>query len=170
MPFSVNIESGLVRAYLVSFLEMAFSQGSAITSLISTNKIQVVPVSLAKDGFMLNTILSILDDKEVYSLDYVNNNPTLPHESFRDTFVMKEQIMGMMALDNKATLIIGNDFMGPTSSGGSTLQCQVKQMQELQQCLNCLRENMDAIVKEECYTTVGEKCNSMQEICSTCRE
>ena len=79
---------------------MAFSQGSAITSLISTNKIQVVPVSLAKDGFMLNTILSILDEKEVCSLDYVNNNPTLPHESFRDTFVMKEQIMGMMALDN----------------------------------------------------------------------
>ena len=79
---------------------MAFSQGSAITSLISTNKIQVVPVSLAKDGFMLNTILSILDEKEVYSLDYVNNNPTLPNESFRDTFVMKEQTMGMMALDN----------------------------------------------------------------------
>ena len=118
---------------------------------------------------MLNTILSVLDEKEVCSLDYVNN-PTLPHESFRDTFVMKEQITGMMALDNKAALIIGNDFVGPTSSGGSTLQCQVKQMQELQQCLNCLRENMDAIVKEECYTTVGEKCNSMQEICSTCRE
>ena len=149
---------------------MAFSQGSAITSLISTNKIQVVPVSSAKDGFMLNTILSILHEKEVYSLDYVNNNPTLPHESFRDTFVMKEQITGMMALDNKAALIIGNDFVGPTSSGGSTLQCQVKQFQELQQCLNCLRENMDAIVKEECYTTVGEKCNSMQEICSTCKE
>lgn len=167
MPFSVNIESGLVRAYLVSFLEMAFSQGSAITSLISTNKIQVVPVSLAKDSFTLNTILSILGEKEVYSLDYVKNNPTLPDESFRDKFVMKEQIMGMMALDNKAALIIGNDFMGSTSYGDSTLQCQVKQIQELQQCLNCLYKNMDVIVKEECYTTACEKCNLMQEICST---
>ena len=121
MPFSVNIESGLVRAYLVSFLEMAFSQGSAITSLISTNKIQVVPVSLEKDGFTPNAILSILGEKEVYSLDYAKNNPTLPHESLREKFAMKEQTMGMMALDNKVAIIIGNDFVGPTSSGDSTL-------------------------------------------------
>lgn len=46
-------ESGLVQAYVISFLEMVFSSGSTIMPLLSNNKIQVVPVSLAKDGFTL---------------------------------------------------------------------------------------------------------------------
>lgn len=77
-------ESGLVRAYVISFLEMVFSSGSTIMPLLSNNKIQVVPVSLAKDGFTLKpgfqvdqNTMTILGGKDVYTLDYVKENPTL---------------------------------------------------------------------------------------------
>ena len=53
-------ESGLVRAYVISFLEMVFSSGSTIMPLLSNNKIQVVPVSLAKDGFTLNQVFKLI--------------------------------------------------------------------------------------------------------------
>lgn len=177
IPTKNNQESGLAQAYLVSFLEMAFSPGSTITPLLSKSKIQVVPVSLAKDGFTLKpgfkvdqNTMSILGGKQVYSADYVKNNPPLLHESFKDKFVKEVQIMGITTLDNKAALIIGNDFTGLSGDGDSTLQCHVKRIQELQQRLNCLRENPDAIVKEECHTTVCGECFSMADVCSTCRQ
>ena len=123
-------ESGLVRAYVISFLEMVFSSGSTIMPLLSNNKIQVVPVSLAKDGFILKpgfqvdqNTMTILGGKDVYTLDYVKENPTLPHESFKDKFVTEAQIMGITSLDNKSALIIGNDFMGSTGDGDSTMNC-----------------------------------------------
>ncbi|KAL9957638.1 hypothetical protein ACROYT_G034559 [Oculina patagonica] len=154
-------ESGLVRAYVISFLEMVFSSGSTIMPLLSNNKIQVVPVSLAKDGFTLKpgfqvdqNTMTILGGKDVYTLDYVKENPTLPHESFKDKFVTEAQIMGITSLDNKSALIIVNDFTGSTGDGESTMNCHAKRIQELQQCLSCLREFQDAIVKEECHTTV----------------
>ena len=143
---------------------------------MSNSQIQVVPFSLAKNGFTLKpgfqvdrNTMSILGGKEVYSVDYVKNNPSLPHESFKDKFVTEVQIMGITTLDNKAAFI-GNDFTGPNGDGDSTLQCLVKRIQELQQCLNCLRENADAIFKEECHTTVCGECFSMEDVCSTCRE
>ena len=123
-------ESGLVRAYVISFLEMVFSSGSTIMPLLSNNKIQVVPVSLAKDGFTLKpgfqvdqNTMTILGGKDVYTLDYVKENPTLPHESFKDKFVTEAQIMGITSLDNKSALIIGNDFTGSTGDGDSTMNC-----------------------------------------------
>lgn len=170
-------ESGLVRAYVISFLEMVFSSGSTIMPLLSNNKIQVVPVSLAKDGFTLKpgfqvdqNTMTILGGKDVYTLDYVKENPTLPHESFKDKFVTEAQIMGITSLDNKSALIIGNDFTGSTGDGDSTMNCHAKRIQELQQCLSCLREFHDAIVKEECHTTVCEECFSAENVCDTCRE
>lgn len=78
--------------------------------------------------------------------------------------------MSITTLDNKAALIIGNDFTGPNGDGDSTLRCHVKRIQVLQQCLNCLRENQDAIVNEECHTTVCGECFSIEDVFSTCRE
>lgn len=92
----------------------------------------MVPVSLAKDSFTLKpgfqvdrNTMSILGGKEVYSVDSTENNPTLPHESFKDKFVTEVQIMGITTLDKKAALIIGSDFTGPTGDDDSTLQCHL---------------------------------------------
>lgn len=121
-------ENGLIRAY-ISFLEMVFSPGSTITPLLSS-KIHVVPVSLAKDGLALKpgfqvdrNAMAIVGGKEMYSLEYVKNNPTSPHEYFKIKFVTEVQIMGITTLDNKCALIISNDFQGSTGDGNSTLQC-----------------------------------------------
>lgn len=67
--------------------------------------------------------MTILEGKDVYTLDYVKENPTLPHESFKDKFVTEAQIMGITSLDNKSALIIGNDFTGSTGDGDSTMNC-----------------------------------------------
>ena len=52
----------------------------------------------------------------------------------------------------------------------SCVVMHVKRIQELRQCLNCLRENPDAIVNEECHTTVCGECFSIEDVCSTCRD
>ena len=170
-------ENGFIRAYMISFLEMVFSPGSPIMPLLSSNKIHVVPVSLAKDGFALKpgfqvdrNAMAIVGGKEMYSLQYVKNNPTLPYENFKDKFVTEVQIMGITTLDNKCALIIGNDFTGSTGDGNSTLQCHLERLRELQHCLNCLKESSDAVVKNECDTTVCEECFSTESVCSRCRE
>ena len=128
--------------------------------LLSNNKIQVVPVSLPKDGFALKPGFH----------DYIKENPTLPQQSFKDKFVTKAQIMGITSLDNKSALIIGNDFARSTGDGESTMNCHEKQIQELQQCLSCLRKFQDAIVEEECHTTVCEECSSVENVCDASRE
>lgn len=46
--------------------------------------------------------------------------------------------MGITTLDNKSALIIGNDFTGSTGDGNFMLQCHVKCIKELQQCLSCI--------------------------------
>ncbi len=73
--------------------------------LLSNNKIQVVPVSLAKDGFTLKpcfqvdqNMMTILGGKDVYTLDYIKENPTLLHESFRTSLSQKLRLWGQLLL------------------------------------------------------------------------
>lgn len=76
--------------------------------LLSSKKIYVAAVSLAKDdlalkpGFQVDrNAMVIVGGKEMYSLEYVKSNPTLPHENFKDKFVTEVQTMGITTLDNK---------------------------------------------------------------------
>lgn len=125
---------------------------------------QVVPVSLAKDNFALNpgfqvdrNTMAIVGGKEVFSLEYVKDNPTLPHEYFKDIFVTEVQITGITTLDNKCALFIGNDFARVTGDGNSTLQCHTARVRHPYHCPNCLRQSSDAMVKDDCDTTVCEE-------------
>lgn len=180
LPLSRNggyvYESGLVRAYVIAFLRMAFSQGSDVVPLISNDALRLMPVSLAKDGFAIkpgfqvdqNTML-IVGGREHYSLDYVKQHQEIPHYYFSDKFV-KVEIMGVTSLDNKAALIIGNDFVGSGGNGNSTLQFHLRRLQELQQCLHCLQDTSDLLIKEECSTTECPQCVSTKEVCHVCKE
>ena len=106
LPLSRNrgylYESGLVRAYVLAFLRMAFSQGSDVVPLISNDALRLIPVSLAKDGFAIkpgfqvdqNTML-IVGGREHYSLDYVKQNQDIPHDYFSDKFVKELEIMNL---------------------------------------------------------------------------
>ena len=170
-------ENGLIRAYLISFLEMVFSPGSTTMPLLSRNKIQVVPVSLAKYGFALNpgfqvdrNTMAIVGGKEVFSLEFVKDNPALLHEYFKDKFVTEVQITGITTLDNKCALIIGNDFTGVTGDGHSTPQCHLARIRHLHHYPNCLRQCTDAIVKDDCDTTVCEECFSSECLCGRWKE
>ena len=119
-------ESGLVHAYIIAFLRMALNQGSNVIPLISNDTLILMPVSLAKDGFAIkpglqvdqNTML-IVRKREHYSLDYVKQNQKIPHDYFFDKFVKEVEITGVTSLDNKAALIIGNDFVGSGGNGNS---------------------------------------------------
>lgn len=120
---------------------MAFSQGSEVIPLVSNDALRLIPVSLAKDGFALkpgfqvdqHTML-IVGGQEPYSLPYVKQHQDIPHDYFFDKFVKEVEVMGVTSLDNKAALIIGNDFVGSGGDGNLTLQCHVKRLRELQQC------------------------------------
>ena len=139
LPLSKNrgyvYESGLVRAYVIAFLRMAFSQGSDVVPLISNDALRLIPVSLAKDGFAIkpgfqvdqNTML-IVGGREHYSLDYVKQHQEILPDSFSDKFIKVVETMGVFSLDNKAALIIGNDFEGSGGDGNSTLQFHLKQL------------------------------------------
>ena len=181
LPLSRNggyvYDSRLVRAYVITFLRMAFSQGSDVVPLISNDALRLMPVSLAKDGFAIkpgfqvdqNTML-IVGGREHYSLDYVKQHQEIPHDYFSDKFVKEVEIMGVTSLDNKAALIIGNDFVGSGGDGNSTLQFHLKRLQELQQCLHCLPDTSDLLIKEECSATECSQCVSTKEVCDVCKE
>ena len=181
LPLSRNggyvYETGLVRAYVIAFLRMAFSQGSDVVPLISNDALRLMPVSLAKAGFAIkpgfqvdqNTLL-IVGGREHYSLDYVKQHPEIPHDYFSDKFVKEVEIMGVTSLDNKAALIIGNDFEGSGGDGNCTLQFHLKRLQELQQCLHCLQDTSDLPTKEESLTTECPQCVSTKEVCHICKE
>lgn len=69
-------ESGLIWAYLIAFLKIAFSQGSQVTSLVDSNVLKVIPVSLMKDGFTLKLgfevdqpAMVIVGGQELYTLE-----------------------------------------------------------------------------------------------------
>lgn len=164
----VGTEGMLVRAYVIAFLRMAFSHGSDVVSLLSNDALRLMPVSLPKDGFAIkpgfqvdqNTML-IVGGREHYSLDYVKQQKEIPHDYFSDKFVTEVQIMGVTSLDNKAALIIGNDFVGSGGDGNSMLQFHLKRLQELQQCLHCLQDTSDLLIKEECSTTECPQCVSL---------
>lgn len=167
----------LVRAYVIAFLRMAFSHGSDVVSLLSNDALRLMPVSLPKDGFAIkpgfqvdqNTML-IVGGREHYSLDYVKQQKEIPHDYFSDKFVTEVEIMGVTSLDNKAALIIGNDFVGSGGDGNSMLQFHLKRLQELQQCLHCLQDTSDLLIKEECSTTECPQCVSTKEVCHVCKE
>jgi hypothetical protein len=181
LPLSRNggyvYESGLVRAYVIAFLRMAFSQGSDVIPLISNDALRLMPVSLAKDGFAIkpgfqvdqNTML-IVGGREHYSLDYVKQHQEIPHDYFSDKFVKEVEIMGVTSLDNKAALIIGNDFVGSGGDGNSTLQFHLKRLRELQQCMHCLQDTSDLLIKEECTPPECPQCVSTKDICRVCKE
>lgn len=156
-------QSGLIRAYLVGFLKIAFSPGSQVSSLIDSEVLKVIPISLAKDGFTLKPgfevdqrAMVVVGGQELYTLEYVRENQEVPHEHFANKFVTEVEIMGITTLDNKTALIVGNDFTGTEGDGRSTLQCHVRRLRELQQCLNCLQKGEDLIVQEECHTAEGD--------------
>lgn len=69
-------ESGLIWAYLIAFLKIAFSQGSQVTSLVDSNVLKVILVSLMKDGFTLKLgfevdqpAMVIVGGQELYTLE-----------------------------------------------------------------------------------------------------
>ena len=112
----------------------------------------------------------IVGGREHYSIDYVKQHQKIPHDYFSDKFVKEVEIMGVTSLDNKAALIIGNDFVGSGGDGNSTLQFHLKRLQELQQCLHCLQDTSDLLIKEECSTTECPQCVSTKEVCHVCKE
>ena len=92
------------------------------------------------------------------------------HDYFSDKFVKEVEIMGVTSLDNKAAFIIGNDFVGSGGDGNSTMQSHLKRLRELQQCLHCLRDTSDLLIKEECTTTECPQFVSTKEVCPVCKE
>ena len=152
--------SGLIWAYLIAFLRIAFSKRNNVKSLVDSNVLKVIPVSLAKDGFTLkpsfevdqHTML-VVGGQELYNLDYVQEHQNSPHEHFAKKFATEVEIMGITTFDNKTSLIVGNDFVGSEGDGRSTLQCHVQRLRELQQCLNCLQGSEGLTVKEVRHTT-----------------
>ena len=64
----------------------------------------------------------IAGGQEHYSLDCAKQHQEIPHDYFSDKFVKEVEIMGVTSLDNKAALIIGNDFLG---SGGDGDYCNL---------------------------------------------
>ena len=46
-------QSGLIQAYLIAFLRIAFSKRNDVKSLVDSGVLKVILVSLAKDGFTL---------------------------------------------------------------------------------------------------------------------
>ena len=101
---------------------------------------------MAKDGFALKPgfevdehAMVVVGGQELYTLEYVRENQSIPHEHFKNKFFTEVEIMGIITLDNKTALIVGNDFTGTEGDGRSTLQCQVRRLREVQQCLNCLQ-------------------------------
>lgn len=169
-------QSGLIRAYLIAFLRIAFSKRNNVKSLVDSNVLKVIPVSLAKDGFTLKPsfevdqhAMLVVGGQELYNLDYVQENQNIPHKHFAKKFVTEVEIMGITTLDNKTSLIVGNDFVGSEGDRCSTLQCHVKRLRELQQCLNCLQGSEGLTVKEVCHTTECGKCLSSKAVCEACK-
>ena len=131
LPMSRNegyvYESGLIRAYLVAFLNIAFSQGSQVTSLVDNDALKVIPVSMARNRFTLKPgfevdqrAMVVVGGQEVYTLEYIRGNQDHPHEDFANKFITEVEIMGLTTLDNKTALIIGNDFCGKDGDGRTT--------------------------------------------------
>ena len=142
--------SGLIWAYLIAFLRIAFSKRNNVKSLVDSNVLKVIPVSLAKDGFTL---------KSSFEVDQHANKK----------FVTEVEIMSITTLDNKTSLIVGNDFVGSEGDRRSTLQCHVQRLRELQQCLNCLQGSEGLTVKEVCHTTECGICLSSKAVCEACK-
>lgn len=46
----------------------------------------------------------------------------------------------------------------------------LKQQQELQQCLHCLQDTSDLLMKEECTTTKCLQSVSTKDVCHVCKE
>ena len=129
-------QSGLIQAYLIAFLRIAFSKRNDVKSLVDSDILKVIPVSLAKDGFTLKPsfevdqhAMLVVGGQELYNLDYVQENQNIPH--FAEKFVTEVEIMGITTLDNKTSLIVGNDFVGSEGDGRSTLQCHVQRLREV---------------------------------------
>lgn len=180
LPMSRNegyvYESGLIRAYLVAFLNIAFSQGSQATSLVDNDALKVIPVSMAKDGFTLKPgfevdqrAMVVVGGQEVYTLEYIRRNQDLPHEDFANKFITEVEIIGLTTLDNKTGLIIGNDFSGKDGDGRTTLQCHLQMLRELQQCLNCIQRGEALTVTQECLTAECDECLTRKAVCKTCK-
>lgn len=150
LPMSRNegyvYKSGLIRGYLVAFLNIAFSQGSQVTSLVDNDALKVILVSMAKDGFTLKPgfevdqrAMVVVGGQEVYTLEYIRRNQDLPHEDFANKFITEVEIIGLTTLENKTALIIANNVSGKDGDGRTTLQCHLRRLRELQQCLNCIQ-------------------------------
>lgn len=169
-------ESGLIRAYLIAFLKIALSQGSEVTSLVDSDVLKVVPVSLAKDGFTIKPgfevdqhTMVVVGGQELYTLQDVRENQNIAHGHFANKFVTDVEIMGITTLDNKTALIVGNHVIGKEGDGRSILQCHLRRLRELQQCFNCLQGGESLIVKEKCHTLECNECLSSKSVCETCK-
>ena len=169
-------QSGLIQAYLIAFLRIAFSKRNDVKSLVDSGVLKVIPVSLAKDGFTLKPsfqvdqhAILVVGGQELYNLDYVQENQNIPHEHFEEKFVTEVEIMGITTLNNKTSLIVGNNFVGSEGDGRSTLQCHVQRLRELQQFLNCLQGSEGLMVKEVCHTTECGDCLSGKAVCEACK-
>ena len=164
-------QSGLIQAYLIAFLRIAFSKRNDVKSLVDSDILKVIPVSLAKDGFTLKPsfevdqhAMLVVGGQELYNLDYVQENQNIPHEHFAKKFVTEVEIVGITTLDDKTSLIVGNDFVVSEGDGRSTLQCHVQRLRELQQCLNSLQGSEGLTVKEVCHTTECGDCLSNKAV------
>ena len=170
-------ENGVLRAYLLGFLQLLANDESPVASLLNERTIKVVPVSMAKDGLTLKPgfqadpkQLIVVGGLETYSLEYITENQIISPEFFKDKFVTEAEIMGITTLDYKLAVVLGSDFVNNSGTGQSTFETHLKRLKELQQCKSCLeREKSVTVAGESCTTSECPKCTENRSVCHECK-
>lgn len=140
-------ESGIVKPWLKSLLEIATDKGSSSKSLFENDLVKVYPVALANDGTALKPGFQFDEEQNhVVGLDtnadynFVKNNPKPDTEMLRSAIITEANVSYASLIDNTVSLPIAVYYKPKAGKTGSEMKQQIlKEVTIVQTCLGCLQ-------------------------------
>lgn len=163
---SYTPRSGIIKQFLLGFIEMAMAHAQPIAE---NGLAKTIPVVRRIDGFGSKAgcqrdqiINELIGATQRIDIEYVLANPNPDPTKLRHLLVKEAESEVLTKLDCSTTLPVGTNYIGKRN-GEETYNDMKLRVQQIQICEGCL-ENVNHDLS--CIRDNGDLCNSSCAICS----
>ena len=173
--------SGVIKPHLLSLYSFAFNRQADLPALVSTDKLNVIPLSQAIDGTALKPGLEYDSlQKMVVGLttqtdqnNFSSNSISDPEEIKKKLLTSAEVVVGT-SLDNGSSIPVGVYYRPKSVTGEEILKSIQDTAKTLQTCQMCLKlqASVSQIVSNDmpsCFSSCDE-CLKLKSVCSACKQ
>lgn len=174
-------ESGILKPHLQSLYSFSHNPNANLHSLLETDKVKAVPISLTMDGTALKPGLEFDPRQKTiiglrYKVDhrYIREHPIPDPEEIKTSLITSADVTYATTLDNGATMPVGVHYRPKAVTGEEILTCFQETAKTVQTCERCLkRQHCDKhIVTSDTANcrSVCEQCIGSKSVCASCKE